>query len=346
MKLAAGLNYGGDPLAASARAVEAERLGLDMLWVPEGYSFDAVSLLGHIAARTERLQLASGILPIYSRTPALLASTAAGIDALSAGRFNLGIGASGPQVIEGWHGVPYDRPLQRTREIIDICRTVWRRDLLEHDGPAYQVPLPPGAGTGLGKPLKLINHPVRPRIPIYLASLGPKNVQLAAELADGWLPTFFHPDKAAQVWGPDLAAGASRRDPGLGPLEIAAGGSVCLTSDTALAQQIRDKARPSLALYIGGMGAKGRNFYNDLFRRYGYEEEAARIQELYLSGSKREAEALIPDDYLEATTLVGDEGRVKERVQAFRDAGVSILNVQVTGENPLGVVEKLRSWTA
>jgi hypothetical protein len=198
---------------------------------------------------------------------------------------------------------------------------VWRRELLEHDGPAYQIPLPPGAGTGLGKPLKLINHPVRPRIPIFLASLGPKNVQLAAELADGWFPTFFHPDKAAQVWGRDLAIGASRRSPELAPLDIAAGGTVCLTSDTALAQRIRDMARPRLALYIGGMGAKGRNFYNDLFRRYGYEAEAAQIQELYLSGSKREAEALIPDDYLEATSLVGDEGRVKERVQAFREAG-------------------------
>ena len=345
MKLAAGVNYGGDPLAASARAVEIERLGIDMLWVPEGYSFDAVSLLGHIAARTERIQLASGILNIYSRTPALLASTAGGIDALTGGRFNLGLGASGPQVIEGWHGVPYDRPLQRTREIIDICRTVWRRELLQHDGPAYQIPLPPGQGTGLGKPLKLINHPVRSKIPIFLASLGPKNVQLAAELADGWFPTFFHPDKAVEVWGPDLAIGAARRSPELAPLEIAAGGTVCVTSDTALAQQIRDMARPALALYIGGMGAKGKNFYNELFRRYGYEQQAAEIQELYLSGRKREAEALIPEDYLEATTLVGDEGRVKERVQAYREAGVSILSVNVQGENPLAVVEKLRSWT-
>ena len=345
MKLAAGLTYSGDPLVASARAVELDRLGVDMLWVAEGYSFDAVSLLGHIAGRTERIELASGILPIYSRTPALLASTAAGLDALTGGRFNLGIGASGPQVVEGWHGVPYDRPLQRTREIIDICRTVWRRELLDHDGPAYQIPLPPGAGTGLGKPLKLINHPVRPRIPIYLASLGPKNVQLAAELADGWFPTFFHPDKAAQVWGPDLALGASRRDPGLGPLEIVAGGSVCLTSDKARAQRIRDAARPALALYVGGMGARGRNFYNDLFRRYGYEEEAARIQELYLSGRKEEAAALIPDDYLEATSLVGDEGRVKERVQAYREAGVSILSVNLHGEDRAGLLEKLRGWT-
>src|SRR5690606_259821 len=171
-------------------------------------------------ARTERVQLASGILPLYSRTPTLMAMTAAGIDAVSGGRFVLGLGASGPQVIEGWHGVPYTKPLQATREYIEICRKVWRREVVEHDGELYTLPLPPDQGTGLGKPLKIINHPVRDDIPIYLASLGPKNVQMTAEIADGWLPTVFHPDKAREVWGPDLEAGLAERDPSLAPLEL------------------------------------------------------------------------------------------------------------------------------
>lgn len=239
---------------------------------------DAISILGYLAAHTERIELATGILPIYSRTPTLPAMTAAGLDAVSGGRFVLGLGSSGPQVIEGWHGVPFDRPLTRTREIIDICRLVWKRERVVYDGAAYTLPLPEDQGTGLGKPLKIINHPVRDDIPIYIASLGPRNVQMTAELADGWLPAFFHPDKARDVFGPDLDKDATRRAPDRAPLEIVAGGTVALC-DEDTATKIRDLARPMTALYVGGMGSRDRNFYTRVFRRYGYEQQAEEIQD-------------------------------------------------------------------
>ena len=344
MKLSMSLAYSGDPVQAAATAADYERAGVDMIWVAELYSFDAVSILGYLAAKTERMELASGILPLYSRTPALIASTAAGLDAVSGGRFVLGLGASGPQVIEGWHGVRYDKPLTRTREIIDICRIVWRRDRLEYQGDAYTLPLPADQGTGLGKPLKLINHPVRESTPIWVASLGHKNVALTAEVADGWLPVFFQPEKARDVWGADLDAGLARRPADLGPLQIAAGGMVAITDDAATAQQIRDFARPMTALYVGGMGAKGKNFYNNIFRRYGYEEEAEQIQELYLSGRKDEAAALVPDEYLQATAMVGDEGQVRDRIEAYKAVGVTHLSITPIGEKPLEIIEKVKAW--
>jgi len=343
MKLSMSLGYTGDPKAAAQRVADLERAGVDMVWVAELYSFDAVSILGYLAATTERIELASGILPIYSRTPTLTAMTAAGLDAVSGGRFVLGLGASGPQVIEGWHGVPYDKPLTRTKEIIEICRKVWRRERVVHDGVAYQLPLPADQGTGLGKPLKIINHPVREDIPIYIASLGNKNVQMTAEIADGWLPVFFHPEKARDVWGPDLDAGLARRDDALAPLEVVAGGTVSIC-DADTAKTLRDAARPMTALYVGGMGAKGKNFYNNVFQRYGYGAEAEQIQELYLSGQKAEAEALVPDDFLAATAMVGDEGYVRERIQAYKDAGVTRLSVNPVGEDPLTLLEKVRAW--
>jgi F420-dependent oxidoreductase-like protein len=344
MKLATSLSYAADPREGVHRAAELERAGIDMIWVPEAYSFDAVSILGYLAAHTEHAELASGILPIYSRTPSLIGMTAAGLDAISGGRFVLGLGASGPQVIEGFHGVPYDRPLLRTRELIEICRTLWRRERLEYDGKAYQLPLPPEEGTGLGKPLKLINHPVRERIPIYVASLGPKNVAMTAELAEGWLPVFFHPERAHEVWGEDLERGKQRRAPELGELEIVAGGAVEIC-DEHRAAQLRDQARPMTALYVGGMGARGRNFYNNIFRRYGYEAEAEKIQELYLSGRKREAEEAVPDDFLRATVLAGDEGFVRDRVQAYQAAGVTRLSITATGDDPESMIAKLKEWT-
>jgi F420-dependent oxidoreductase-like protein len=297
-----------------------------------------------LAAKTERVDIGSAILPIYSRTPTLIAMTAAGIDAISGGRCQLGLGASGPQVIEGFHGVPYDRPLTRTREIIDICRQVWAREApLIHEGAAYHIPLPPGEGTGLGKPLKLINHPVRPRIPIWVAALGEKNVAMTAEVADGWLPIFFMPDKAKEVFGDSLAAGTAKRDPALETLQIAAGGLFAIGEESEVAP-IRELGRGMAALYIGGMGAKGKNFYNALARRYGYEKEAAEIQDLYLSGKKDEAAALVPAELLEGTSLCGPQSYIKERVAALADAGVTHLNVSPVGSDPVAMIEKLRSW--
>ncbi|HLY34877.1 MAG TPA: LLM class F420-dependent oxidoreductase, partial [Jatrophihabitantaceae bacterium] len=250
-----------------ARIGELEQAGLDIIWVGEPYGFDAPTTLAFLAARTERMQLGAGILPIYSRTPTLTAMTAAGLDFLSGGRAILGLGASGPQVVEGWHGVPYDRPLQRTREIVDIARQVWRRDVVTHDGPVYQLPLPKGQGMGLGKPLKMIVPPLRPDIPIYIAALGAKTVEYTAAQAEGWLPLFFVPAAADKIWGDALAAGRARRPDSLPPLEVCAGGIVAIGEDAAAK---RDLARPHIALYVGGMGARGKNFYNDLFASYGY----------------------------------------------------------------------------
>jgi F420-dependent oxidoreductase-like protein len=242
--------------------------------------------------------------------------------------------------------VAYDKPLARTREIVDVCRQVWRREApLEHDGPLYTIPLPPEQGTGLGKALKIINHPVRSAIPIYVATLGEKNVALTAEIADGWLPLFFVPEKARAVFGDALDAGAAKRDPSLAPLEICAGGLVAIGEESEVGH-IRDFARPTTALYVGGMGARGKNFYNSLVQRYGYEEAAAEIQDLYLSGKKREAEAAVPDELLELTSLVGPEGYIKERLAAFREAGVSVLNIMPIGPDPAEIVEKLKAWSA
>ena len=345
MKLGMTLSYAGGFKAAAAEAAELEKAGLDLLWVPEAYSFDAVSQLGYLAASTGRVQLGSAILPLYSRTPALLAMTAAGLDFVSDGRFILGLGASGPQVIEGFHGVAYDRPVARTREIVDICRRVWRREVLTNDG-IYQVPLPPGQGTGLGKALKLINHPVRPEIPIYLASLGEANVELTAEVADGWLPMLYLPERAGQVWGRSLAAGATRRDPGRAPLEVATGGMVAFVDDPTQTRALLDLARPMAALYIGGMGAPGRNFYNALACRYGFSAEAARVQELYLAGDRRGAAEAVPDALIEGTNLVGPPAHVAERLAAFAESGVTTLNVIPMAAEPgerLRLVGQLRA---
>ncbi|MGP3930685.1 LLM class F420-dependent oxidoreductase [Nonomuraea sp. KM88] len=328
MRIGMALNYSGGFKESVEELSDYEKAGLDIVFVAEAYSFDAVSQMGYIAARTERLEIASGILPIYSRTPALLAMTAAGLDYVSDGRFTLGLGASGPQVIEGFHGVPYTAPLGRTREVIEICRKVWRRERLEHDGRHYTLPLPPGQGTGLGKALKLINHPVRSRIPIVVAAIGPKNVELAAELAEGWEPIFYYPEKAADVWGPSLAAGRAGRDPELGELDVIAQASLAIGDDVA---GLLEFGRPMAALYIGGMGAKGKNFYNDLARRYGYEKEAEQIQDLYLEGQKDAAAALVPTELLENMSLVGSEGFVRDRVRALKDSGVTTLNVTPLG---------------
>lgn len=327
MKIATQLSYAGGFRESARQVSEMEKAGLDLVWVAEAYGFDAPSLMGYLAALTDRVEIGSGILPIYTRTPTLLAMTAAGVDALSGGRCTLGLGASGPQVIEGWHGVTYDAPIGRTREIIAICRQVWAREApLVHDGRHYHLPLPEGQGTGLGKALKIIAHPVRPRIPVWVASLGDKNVAMTAEVADGWLPMMFIPEKAGSVWGDALAAGTAKRDPSLEPLMIAGGGLLAIGEGDEVAS-LRNLSRPMLALYIGGMGARGRNFYNDLACRYGYEKEAAEIQDLYLAGKKEEAAAAIPDEILRLTSLCGPASWVAERVAALEEAGITHLQV-------------------
>jgi F420-dependent oxidoreductase-like protein len=345
MQISTFLSYAGGFQRAAEQVADLERAGLDLVWVAEAYGFDGPSFMGYLAAKTERVQIASGILPIYTRTPTLIAMTAAGLDALSDGRFQLGLGASGPQVIEGWHGVPYDAPLGRTREIVEICRQVWAREApLVHQGRRYQLPLPSDQGTGLGKALKIIGRPVRSRIPVWLAALGEKNVELTAEIADGWLPMFFIPERARDVWGSSLDAGTARRAPDLGPLQISTGGTLAIgDGDDVVA--LRELARPTVALYVGGMGAKGHNFYNDLACRYGFEKEAAEIQDLYLSGKKAEAEALVPDELLSLTSLVGPRGWIEERIAAMREAGVT--DVQVTpvptgDQTAAGLLETLR----
>ncbi len=342
MKLSMSVNYSGDVKAMADQVVEFEKAGVDLVWVAEAYGMDAPTVMGYLAAVTERVEIASGILPIYTRTPTLLAMTAVGVDVLSGGRCVLGLGASGPQVIEGWHGVPYDAPIGRTREIVEICRKIWaREDKLVHDGRYYTMPLPEDEGTGLGKPLKIITHPPRPTIPILLASLGPKNVELTAEVADGWLPTLYVPERADQVWGDDLQRGMAKRDPSLGPLDVMAGGMVAIGPESEVGS-LRDRGRPGTALYVGGMGAVGRNFYNSLFSRYGWEAEAHEIQQLYLSGQKREAEAAVPSDFLQASSLIGDEGYVKDRLAAYAESGVTYLNVTPVGPDPVGTIRTLR----
>lgn len=324
MRLGMMMSYSGGFAQTVDELIDYESAGLELVAVPEAYSFDAVSQLGYVAARTTRVQLASGIMQLYTRTPTLTAMTAAGLDYVSGGRFTLGLGTSGPQVIEGFHGVPYDAPVSRTREAIEICRQVWRRETVSYQGTHYQVPLPADRGTGLGKPLKIINRPVRPRIPIILAAVGPRNVALAAELAEGWQPLFFHPERAGQVWDAALARGLAKRDPALGPLDVLAAvpaGFVDTPGDGL------DNYRAHLALYIGGMGARERNFSNDTIRRYGYQKEATLIQDLYLSGRKAEAVAAVPDDLVTDTALVGPPGYVKERLAAFAAAGVTTLLV-------------------
>src|SRR5271154_928416 len=302
--------------------------------------------MGYLAALTEKVEIGAAILPIYTRTPTLLAMTAAGIDALSDGRFHLGLGASGPQVIEGFHGVPYANPLGRTREIVEICRDVWKREApLVHQGKNFTLPLPSDQGTGLGKPLKILTHPVRSEIPIWIASLGEKNVEMTATIADGWLPVFFIPERANAVWGSSLAAGRAQRDPSLGELMISAGGLLAI-GDGEDVTALREFSRAGTALYVGGMGAKGKNFYNELMVRYGYEKEAALIQDLYLDGKKKEAEAAIPDEFLELTTLCGPARYVAERVAAFREAGVSHLQVHpipLGDQSPATLIEAVKA---
>jgi F420-dependent oxidoreductase-like protein len=342
MKLSMPLVYAGNPRQAADQVAGLEKAGLDTIWVAEPYGFDSPTLMGYLAAKTETVEIGAGILNIYSRTPGALLQTAAGLDNVSGGRAVIGLGASGPQVIEGFHGVPYDRPLGRTREIVELLRKGLRREALTSDG-IYKLPLPADQGLGLGKPLKLLNKPERAEVPLWVAALGQKNVAGTAEYADGWLPFLFHPEKAKDVWGDALARGAAKRPDTLKPLEISAGGMVAIGEDV---KDRLDLMRPMYALYVGGMGARGKNFYNDLACQYGFEKEAKEIQDLYLDGHKRDAEAKVPLAWLEAGNLVGPESYVKERIAAFAEAGVTSLQVAPASEDPAATIRQVKEWVA
>lgn len=306
-----------------------EGAGLDIVFVPEAYTFDAVSQLGYLAARTGTVAIASGILNVYSRTPTLLAMTAAGLDSVSDGRFTLGLGASGPQVVEGFHGVPYTAPLARTREVVAICRQVWRRERVQHDGEHFHVPLTAEyGGSGLGKPLKLINTPVRERVPMVLAALGPKNVALAAELFEGWEPIFYFPERADAAFGDALREGLVRRSADLPPLDVIADTHLRICDNPTEVEQALAQVRRHLALYIGGMGARGKNFYNELAHRYGFGAAADAVQDLFLEGRTQEAALAVPDELVRGVSLIGSGAEVRERVEAFRAAGVGTLNAR------------------
>ena len=345
MKLSMNLSYSGHFLADVARVVDLEQAGLDLVWVAEAYSFDAISQIGFLAARTSTIELGTGILNVYSRTASAIGQTAAGCDYVSGGRFVLGLGASGPQVVEGFHGVAYESPMPRIRDYIEVTRMVLRREPVVYDGSVVHVPLPEGEGTGLGKALKLINHPVRADVPIFWASLMSKSVAATARHADGWLPIFFDPHRFRDVWGEALDEGLAQRDAALGPLQISAGGMVAIGDEYSgdAADAVLDLSRPMMALYIGGMGARDKNFYNGVAQRYGYEEEARRIQDLYLDGHKDEAAAAVPRQLLVDCNLVGSESEVRERLTAYRDAGVTHLSVIPIGPDPVKLVEQLRT---
>jgi F420-dependent oxidoreductase-like protein len=320
VKLGVNLGYappGTNPAELTPVARLAEGLGYDSVWAAEAWGTDAVTVLAWLAASTERIKVGSAIMQIPGRSPTNAAMTAATLDLMSGGRFILGLGTSGPQVVEGWHGQPWGKPLGKTREYIEIVRTALRREVVEHHGEHYRIPYDGPGATGLGKPLKLMLRPLRADVPIYLAAIGPKNVALAAEIADGWLPIFVDPERFHDAFGPSLAGAR----PGF---EIAATVSVLVGDDV---QALRDTLKPYLALYVGGMGAKGKNFYNALVRRYGWEAEAERIQELYLGGRQREAIAAVPDELVDAVALVGPKERIRERLEAWKRTPVTTLIV-------------------
>lgn len=343
MKLCTAMFFDGDPQRLAAKIVDLEAAGVDMVLIPEIYGFDQVSVLGYIAAKTERIELMTGIANVFSRSPALIAQSAATIDALSQGRFTLGLGSSGAQVIEGWHGVPFKRPIGRTRDTVEICRKVWSGDKVTHDGKAVTLPLPSDQGTGLGKPLKLMNKVHRSDIPIVVASIGPANVEMTAEIANGWQPIHFVPDRFDRVWGEALQTGLAKRDEGLGPLQIFGDAQVAIGEGDQVAQA-REAARGHIGFYVGGMGAKTKNYYNDLFKRYGWEEEAEKIQDLFLGGKRAEAFAAVPDDYIDSANLIGPEDHIKQRLTVYKEVGVTHLTINPVGPNALDDLSAIKAW--
>jgi F420-dependent oxidoreductase-like protein len=322
MKLGVHIGYWGLGLSSEDQleiVKEAERLGYDSVWAAEAYGSDAATILGWVAGQTDRIKIGSAIFQMPARSPAMTAMTAATLDQLSGGRMLLGIGSSGPQVAEGWHGQRFARQLQRTREYVAVVRKVLNRERLEFHGETLELPLPDGPG----KALKLTIAPVQDRIPIYLAAIGPKNTQLAGEIADGWIPIFFSPEHVGEL-RPLLEEGAARAGRSLNGFDIAPTVNVSIDDDLSAA---RDRMRPFIALYVGGMGSRKQNFYNALAVRYGFEEAARKVQDLYLEGKRDEAAAAVPDELVDTVTLCGPADRVRERIGVYRDAGVGTLGV-------------------
>lgn len=326
MELGLNVGYFGMGMDADNVSVaqEADRLGYSVVWAAEAYGSDAATVLAWIGARTERIGLGAGVMQIPARSPAMTAMTAATLDVMSGGRFRLGLGVSGPQVSEGWHGVRFGRPLTRTREYVDIVRMALRRERVRYDGDHYTLPLPDGPG----KALKLTVHPVRSEIPVYLASVGPRNLRLTGEIADGWLAIFFSPEhsqeQVEQVREGARAAGRGTDEDPLAEVDIAATVPVVVSEDLDAA---RAAVAPYAALYIGGMGSREQNFYNRLACRMGFEAEAARIQDLYLEGRHRDAAEAVPMEFIDATSLIGPKERIAERVVRYAEAGVGTLTV-------------------
>ncbi|MFQ5407170.1 MAG: LLM class F420-dependent oxidoreductase [Anaerolineales bacterium] len=327
MRLGIMAGYSGAKIRLPMQMIkEADRLGVYAVWTAEAYGSDAVTPLAWIGAQTEQIRLGTAIMQMPARTPANTAMTAMTLDQLSGGRMLLGLGLSGPQVVEGWHGVSYGKPLRRTREYVNIVRAIFRREApLEHDGEQYRIPYAGPDATGLGKPLKSIIHG-RPDIPIYLASIGPKNVELTAEIADGWLPIFFSPRHYNEVYAASIQAGFARAGDGksLDNFDIAPSVTVVLGSDV---QACRDMVKPVLALYVGGMGARGKNFYYDLACRFGYEGAAATIQDHYLAGEKPQAMAAVPDALVDDVALCGPKERIAERLELWMQSPITTLNM-------------------
>lgn len=329
MRLGLMLGYAGRRLELPIELVkEADKLGVYAVWTAEAYGSDAVSPLAWLGALTENVKLGTAIMQMPGRTPANAAMTAMTLNQLSHGRFLMGLGLSGPQVVEGWHGQSYAKPLTRTREYVSIVRQIFaREDRVTFDGRLYQIPYLGEDATGLGKPLKSTLE-AAPDIPIYLAAIGPKNVQLTAEIADGWLPIFFSPQKYDEIYKPHIEAGFAKADSGksITDFDIAPTVSVVINDSLEICYNM---LRPLLALYIGGMGAKGKNFYNDLACRYGYEAEAAEIQDLYLAGNKGEAMMKVPPGLIDEVALVGPRERVKERLSLWLDSPITTMNMTV-----------------
>jgi F420-dependent oxidoreductase-like protein len=322
-----GLNLGywgaGNDHENLALAQEADRLGYAVAWAAEAYGSDAATVLAWVAAQTERIDVGSAVFQIPGRTPALTAMTAATLDTLSGGRFRLGLGVSGPQVSEGWHGVRFDKPLARTREYVDIVRTALRRETVRYDGAHWTLPLPDGPG----KALKLTVHPVREHIPIYLAAVGPKNLELAGEIADGWLAIFFAPEHADETVG-HVAAGRKKAGKDLAGFDVVPTVPVVVGHDSADGlEACAAPLRHHAALYVGGMGSREQNFYNRLAVRMGYEDAARRVQDLYLARQHRDAAAAVPFEFIDRTALIGSPERIRDRLHAYAESGVTTLSV-------------------